>query len=147
MNKNPASLALLLLLASAIASADGLLQKKGPKEFLPVDQAFELQPLDLRNGKMHIEWRIAKGYYLYRDRLKFTLSAPAGAALGTPVLPQGEQHEDDYYGVTQVYRQNLIAELPPPAGKGPVKLSVSYQGCADAGLCYPPQTRALELAR
>jgi thiol:disulfide interchange protein DsbD len=134
------------MLVCAGALADSLLPKKQP-EFLPVDQAFEIQPLEVRHGKLHVEWRIAKGYYLYRERLKFTLEAPAGAALGAPALPRGEQHEDDYQGKTEVYRQTLAAELPLPQGKGPVKLAVGYQGCADAGLCYPPQTRTLELAR
>jgi len=137
---------LFALASAAAAGGNSLLPNKTP-EFLPVDQAFELQPLDNRNGKLHVEWRIAKGYYLYRNRLKFTLESPAGAALGSPALPNGEDHEDDYFGKTQVYRQALVADLPMPQGKGPVKLTVGYQGCADAGLCYPPQTRTLELQR
>ena len=138
--------AVLLALASAAAAgANSLLPSKTP-EFLPVDQAFELQPLDKRNGKLHVEWRIAKGYYLYRNRLKFSIESPPGA-LAAPALPKGEDHEDDYFGKTQVYRQTLAADLAMPQGKGPVRITVGYQGCADAGLWYPPQTRTLELQR
>lgn len=130
-------------------AADGLMPKKsGEPEFLPVDQAFEIQPLESRKKRqLTVGWRIAKGYYLYRERLKFTLTAPAGARLGTAVLPKGEKHDDENFGPSVIYRGLLEARLPVGAAKGPYAVTVQYQGCADAGLCYPPQTRTLELAR
>ena len=135
-----------MTLACAAFAAESLLPKK--PDFLPVDQAFEIQPLELRDGKLHVGWRIAKDYYLYRDRLKFTLAGPAGATLGAPVLPASQPHEDEHFGTTQVYRDLLVVPVPfTAAAKGPVKLTVVYQGCADAGLCYPPQTRTLEAMR
>lgn len=138
-----------MTLAFVAGASDGILPKKtGAPEFLPVDQAFEIQPLESHKGKLAASWRIAKGYYLYRDRLKFTLVAPQDAKLGAPVLPAGEKHEDEHFGPTVVYRDRLSAELPlSGAAKGPYQLTVVYQGCADAGLCYPPQTRTLELER
>lgn len=132
-------------LFTGTAAADALFPKKGQPDFLPVDQAFELQPLERRDGKLLVAWRIAKDYYLYRDRLKFTLAQPGGATLGVPVLPAGETHTDEYFGEVEVYRGTLRAALPY-AGTGPVKISVAYQGCADKGLCYPIQTRSLELS-
>lgn len=130
-------------------AADSILGKKtGEPEFLPVDQAFEIQPLEAhKGGKLAMGWRIAKGYYLYRDRMKFTLTAPSGAKLGDAALPKGEKHDDEHFGPTVIYRGLLNVELPVTAPKGPYTLTVQYQGCADAGLCYPPQTRTLELAR
>jgi thiol:disulfide interchange protein len=141
-----AGFAALALSGAAVA---GLVPKKdGQPEFLPVDQAFEIQPLELRDGKLVASWRIAKDYYLYRDRLKFTLAAPAAAKLGAAALPTGEKHHDEHFGTVEVYRGDLHAELPITGAKtGPYKVTVVYQGCADAGLCYPPQTRTLELAR
>jgi thiol:disulfide interchange protein DsbD len=131
----------------SVAAADGLLPKK-KQDFLPVDEAFELQPLEVRDGALEVSWRIAQDYYLYRDRLKFTLAQPAGTTLGTPVLPASEKYHDEHFGTVEVFRHTLRAKLPlAAAAAGPYKLTVVYQGCADAGLCYPPQTRTLEAAR
>lgn len=151
MNHNfwrPALAGMTLAAAALSASAaDSILGKKSEPEFLPVDQAFEIQPLESRKkGELTVGWRIAKGYYLYRDRLKFSLAAPAGAKLGAAVLPAGEKHEDEHFGTTIVYRGLFEAALPVGAAKGPYSVTVQYQGCADKGLCYPPQTRTLELA-
>lgn len=132
---------------NVMAGGDSLLPKKQVQlEFLPVDQAFELQPLERRDGKLIVSWRIAKNYYLYRDRLKFTLLTPAGAKLGAAQLPTALKYKDEHFGDTDIYRERLQAELPlAAAASGPVELTVAYQGCADAGLCYPVQTRTLEI--
>jgi thiol:disulfide interchange protein DsbD len=142
-------LAAALLFVALSAHADGLLPKKSEPEFLPVDQAFELQPLEYRDGKLHVSWRITKGYYLYRDRFKFTLTQPAAAKLGKPVLPPSESHKDEHFGKTEIFHDaKLVAQLPVSgAAAPPFKLTVVYQGCADKGLCYPPQTRTLEAER
>ena len=136
----------LLALSSAFAATP--FGSKQP-EFLPVDQAFELQPLVWKDdGTLEVSWRIAKDYYLYRDRLKFTAAAPHAASLGKPALPPSLPYEDEHFGTVQVYRDKLVVVLPfAKAAKGEVKLTVVYQGCADAGLCYPPQTRALDAKR
>lgn len=135
----------VLLFSGADAGGDSLLPEKNDRlEFLPVDQAFELQPLERRDGKLMVSWRIARQYYLYRERLKFTLLEPAGARLSKPALPTAAKYKDEYFGEVEIYRETLRAELPY-SDKGPVKLSVAYQGCADKGLCYPIQTRTLEL--
>ena len=134
------------VVACSTAFADGgLLGKKKP-EFLPVDLAFDLQPLVRKDdGTLEVSWRIAKDYYLYRDRLKFTAAAPASLKLGKPVLPASLPYEDEHFGTMQIYRDKVVVQLPSSTeAKGAVSLTVVYQGCADAGLCYPPQTRTLE---
>jgi thioredoxin:protein disulfide reductase len=138
------------LLTVSASAADGLLPKKGgAPEFLPVDQAFEVQPLVWKgDGLLEVSWRIAKDYYLYRDRLEFTAAAPASLKLGAPVLPTSEPYHDEHFGTMQVYRDKLVVQVPfDKNAKGPISLTVGYQGCANAGLCYPPQTRTLETHR
>jgi thioredoxin:protein disulfide reductase len=152
MNRLPliALCAACLFTAAATPAQDRLIPKRAPTpDFLPVDEAFELQPLEWRDGQLTVTWRIAPEYYLYRGRLQFALDEPAGIPLAPPPLPKGEDHEDEFFGKTEIYRDRLEIRLPlaaPPAAKT-AKLTVVYQGCADAGLCYPPQTRTLEAKR
>ena len=136
-----------LMCSVAFAATDPLGKKK--PEFLPVDQAFELQPLVWKaDGTLEVSWRITKEYYLYRDRLKFSAAAPHASKLGKPVLPASLPYEDEHFGTTQVYRDKLVVQLPlAKDADGEVKVTVVYQGCADAGLCYPPQTRTLGATR
>lgn len=110
-------------------------------EFLPVEQAFELQPTEWKNGQLAVSWRVTPGYYLYRDKLTLEASTP-GLKLGTPVLPTSKTMEDELFGTVEIYDGDLIVALPA-TGSGTLK--VRYQGCAKAGLCYPPQTRELSV--
>ena len=115
-------------------------------DLLPVDQAFAVSAEAAAPDAVRIQWKIADGYYLYRHR---TSVKPAAAAVrsGALQLPAGEPHEDEYFGKTQTYRHALTATLPGIAGAGAtVSLTVKYQGCADLGICYPPQTRTLLVA-
>ncbi len=114
----------------------------GPQqpEFLEVDQAFRLQVERPGNGATVLRWDIAPGYYLYRERLRFAGLAPDGA----PSLPPGEPYHDEYFGDSRIYRDSLEVVI---AGSDGASLDVGWQGCADAGLCYPPQSRTLDLAR
>ncbi|AXJ06123.1 thiol:disulfide interchange protein [Pseudomonas fluorescens] len=107
-------------------------------EFLPVDKAFVLTSERLDSGETQLFWQIADGYYLYQKRLKFD----GLATQNVPALPEGQSHSDEYFGEQPVYRQGLELKIPA-AATGQIK--VSYQGCADAGLCYPPQTRVIDL--
>lgn len=107
-------------------------------DFLPVAKAFIFTSERLDSGETQLYWQIADGYYLYQQRLKFD-GLPAEHK---PALPPGESHSDEFFGEQQVYRQGL--ELRIPAGAtGQIK--VGFQGCADAGLCYPPQTQVVDL--
>ena len=136
----------LAAVALSASAADSILGKKGEPEFLPVDQAFEIQPLESRKkGELTVSWRIAKGYYLYRDRLKFALAAPAGARGGAGGPRGGKTPASALFAPPIVSRAPRVAALPVGAARGPYSVTVQYQGCADKGLCYPPQTRTLEL--
>ena len=146
----PIVIALLALAtcASAQAGGAGFLDKpKAESQFLPVDQAFEIQPLERKNGNLLVSWRIAPGYYLYRQRLSFELLTPKSAKSGKPALPRGEKHSDEYMGEVEIYHLPMLVAKVPLEAKTPkaIKVKVGYQGCADAGLCYPPQERVLEL--
>ncbi|UQS13169.1 protein-disulfide reductase DsbD [Pseudomonas sp. HS6] len=128
---------LFALLISGLAQAGNDPFATKP-EFLPVDKAFVLTSERLDSGETQLFWQITDGYYLYQKRLKFDGLATENA----PALPEGESHSDEYFGEQPVYRQGLELKIPA-AAKGQIK--VSYQGCADAGLCYPPQTRVIDL--
>jgi thiol:disulfide interchange protein DsbD len=139
----PAFAGMTLVLSTAVFAGTDPFGKKKP-EFLPVDAAFELQPLVSRGGTLEISWRIAENYYLYRDKLKITTTAP-GLKLDKPVLPASIPYEDEHFGTVQVYRTKLVVLVPYTGDLRPGEtVKVVYQGCADAGLCYPPQTRTLE---
>jgi thiol:disulfide interchange protein DsbD len=128
---------LFVLLMSGMAQAGT--DPFAPKpDFLPVDKAFVLTSERLESGETQLFWQIAEGYYLYQKRMKFD----GLAAQNMPALPEGESHSDEFFGEQPVYRQGLEVKIPA-AASGPIK--VTYQGCADAGLCYPPQTRVIDL--
>ncbi|HHC73092.1 MAG TPA: protein-disulfide reductase DsbD [Thiotrichales bacterium] len=119
------------------------------EEFLDPDQAFvfSVEAIDART--VVARWQIADGYYLYRDKFRFRLvEAPEGVSLGTPELPPGETKEDELFGRVQVFHRQAEARLPllGPAAGGRVVIEAVYQGCAEAGLCYPPQTKRTTLS-
>lgn len=114
-------------------------------DLLPVDQAYVLSAEAAGPDAVKVRWDIADGYYLYRHRISVA-PATAGARAGALRMPKGEPHEDQYFGKTETYRGELIATLPGIAGAGrTLSLKIKYQGCADVGICYPPQTRTLSV--
>ena len=131
----------LLLGASAQA---GIFDGNPPGNFLPVEEAF-VPGVTVDDGELNVRWRIADGYYLYKHALKFELPGNSSATLGEPQIPAGEKHVDEFFGEVETYRQQLTVTLPVSGGPLPQAIEVVYQGCADAGLCYPPQTRLLDL--
>jgi thiol:disulfide interchange protein DsbD len=114
-------------------------------DLLPVDEAFALTAKATSADRVALEWKIADGYYLYRHRIK---AVSAGAAqLGAIELPHGTPHDDEFFGRVETFRKHLAGSVPVTATDGgKVTLKVSYQGCADAGVCYPPQSRTLTVA-
>jgi len=116
--------------------------------FLPPDQAFRVSASADGPNRVRINWVIAQGYYLYQSRLKFATTTP-GVTLGKPELPAGDIKQDEYFGKQVVYHVELVAGLPltrtAAAGKD-VTINVTYQGCATAGLCYPPITKPLTIS-
>jgi thiol:disulfide interchange protein DsbD len=118
---------------------------EGEDEYLDPDVAFVLTAEAQSANNIQLNWRIADGYYLYKQRIKLE---PANAAqpVGAIVLPKGEPHSDEYFGTQEVYRQSLDASFSVPPGAKTVDVKVTYQGCADAGLCYPPITKKLSVS-
>lgn len=110
---------------------------------LPPDQAFRLSAARLDDGSLRLEWTIAKGYYLYRDN--FAVRAGAADLRIARFEGDAQSKDDPTFGVTATFQNKVAAQLPSPdtvAGS----LQVTYQGCQDAGICYPPTTRQVDLA-
>ena len=134
----------LTIFALLTVIAAGLTPDKARAEatFLAADQAFTLRTVvpTEPDQPVKLEWTIAPGYYLYRDRLEVT-ARPSGTLV--PIeRPPGEQKEDPNFGPMEVYHEGVVLAVP---SRGARSLTVSWQGCAEAGLCYPPQTREVSL--
>jgi len=104
-------------------------------DLLEPEQAFRFSARAVDDGAVEVRFAIADGYYLYRDRLRF--SAEGNARLGQPALPAGIPHKDEFFGEMPIYRGKLSIRLPVQ-GEGRFELKVVSQGCADAGVCYVP---------
>ncbi len=115
-------------------------------ELPPVDEVFVLSAQATAPDRIELRWKIADGYYLYRHRT--AASADAAFANARLALPNGKAHRDEFFGDVETYRQSLTGVLTgtPADGAASTTLTVKYQGCADAGVCYPPQTRTLKVA-
>ncbi|PPV06973.1 C-type cytochrome biogenesis protein [Xanthomonas bromi] len=114
-------------------------------DLLPVNQAFALSATADSRDRIALSWKIAPGYYLYRHRI--SVKSGQGFAAGELALPEGESKHDEFFGQVQTYREQLRATLAgkaDPAAQTAV-LQVQYQGCADAGVCYPPQRREIRV--
>ena len=109
------------------------------EEFLDPEVAFKFSARALDANTLEARWQIADGYYMYRDKFKFEL---AGATLGAPQLPPGKMKQDEYFGKVETYLKDVRIALPiqRTPGATSVTLKATSQGCADAGLCYTPQT-------
>jgi len=124
----------LLLTAPLVAMA-------ADEEPLRVEQAFRFEAAAAAEN-VEISWQAAPGYYLYKKRFGFA-SRSAGIDLGVPAYPDGEIHEDEFFGRSIIYRDSFTVTMPytRSAGAGDtLELELKSQGCADLGLCYPPQT-------
>jgi thiol:disulfide interchange protein DsbD len=133
----------------AAGGVDGILDKAraSQDEFLPPDEAFKLEAKPEGPDRVRLTWQIAEGYYLYKSRTKAATSSTQ-AQLGPLAMPTGKVHTDDYFGEQEVYYIELDATLPvarPGGGSIDLPLDVTYQGCADAGLCYPPITKQVSV--
>ncbi|WP_049057514.1 protein-disulfide reductase DsbD [Klebsiella aerogenes] len=132
---------LILLLCSASASA-GLFDAPGRSNFVPADRAFAFD-FQQNQHDLNLSWHIKDGYYLYRKQITLTTK---DAAIVEPSLPPGEWHEDEFYGKSEIYRQRLTLPITLTQASKAATLTVTYQGCADAGFCYPPETKVVPLS-
>ena len=138
----------LTLLTWALMSPQGYGQNplaealKQQSEFLPVREAYQLDGTIASDGALRLYWQIADGYYLYQHAFKVRqLDAESAASLDID-FPPALAKTDEFFGAVQVYydEADLTVRLPPDTSN--LSVSVTYQGCADAGLCYPPETEA-----
>jgi thiol:disulfide interchange protein DsbD len=132
-------------LAAGFAHAAGL--PGGEPKLLPPEQAFRFSARALGTDMLEARFDVADGYYLYRDKLSFTLE-PAELAAGTPVLPDGKRKHDEFFGDVETYRGRVVVRVPlaRAAPGGSITLKAASQGCADAGVCYPPTLQQVRLA-
>lgn len=112
-------------------------------EFLEPDAAFVFSSDPEGSDHLQLRWDIAPDYYLYRERMKFAV-VEGDLALGEPSFPTGEIKEDEFFGRMEVYHDTLQVQLPITSGREG-RVAVTYQGCAEAGICYPPQTKTVAL--
>ncbi len=142
---------LFLLLASPVF-ATGLLDNRpsatlgaasNSADFLPVHEAFKLSLVQADAQTVKLRFVATDGYYLYRHRFQFR-TEPADIRLGAPNIPEGEAKHDEFFGDVEVYHGVLDIELPRNDPRA-FTLLVGYQGCADKGLCYPPETARLNI--
>ncbi|MFN1131476.1 protein-disulfide reductase DsbD [Lelliottia nimipressuralis] len=134
-------LTLILLLCSTSVFA-GLFDAPGRSNFIPADQAFVFD-FQQDQHDLNLTWQVKEGYYLYRKQVSIT---PARATVGEPQLPAGEWHEDEFYGKSEIYRHRLTVPVTVNQASSGATMTVTYQGCADAGFCYPPETKVVPLS-
>jgi thiol:disulfide interchange protein len=113
-------------------------------DFLNPDVAFRVGG-QIQGNSVLVRWVMADGYYLYRSKMAFAAESPDLSVLPAE-LPAGTVKTDPYLGTQQIYTQQVQVRVPiarTDAGAHPVQLKVTYQGCAEAGLCYPPITKVI----
>ncbi len=137
-----AAVTLLLL------TGTGVTLQAQEEELLPPEQAFALTAW-MQGDSVIAEYRIAPGYYMYRERFAFEIEASdAPARFGAASMPPGKIMEDEFFGKMETYRDRVRIELPvvfDAAAATELRLKAVSQGCADIGVCYPPQKQALAL--
>lgn len=117
-------------------------QKSSQNRFIPVDQAFAFD-FRQQSDQLTLSWQIHPDYYLYRQQIKIV---PHNATLGALTLPEGIAHHDEFYGEVAIFKQQLTLKIPIMQAGEQASVSVTYQGCAEAGFCYPPETRVVPLS-
>jgi len=147
MRRRPAeriACAAWVLVVPAFASALAAGLPVQPK-LLPPDQAFRLSARALDPTTIEARFDVADGYYLYRDRIHFSV----GSSGNLPAdLPSGLRKHDEFFGDVETYRGPVVIRvaLPSAAPGRTLTLQTDSQGCADVGVCYPPNPQALEIA-
>jgi thiol:disulfide interchange protein DsbD len=133
-------LAAACILQVVCSDAFAARELKKPAEVFRFDARME-------SGEIVVDWDIEDGYYLYRERMQYSL---VDGGLGSPVFPDGEVHSDEFFGEQIIFRNRIQVRIPVqelPQGQAELTLKIRSQGCADYGLCYPPQDWEAKLER
>jgi len=133
---------LLLVLVCLLSCLLSMAAK--PADLLEPEKAFGFSARVLDERTIEVYFAIAEGYYLYRERLKFAAEGNPAIKLGTPELPRGIPHKDEFFGSMETYRKSVAIRIPVE-GSGRFELKVTSQGCADAGVCYVPMDSSATL--
>lgn len=132
----------LILLFCSTSTFAGLFDAPGRSSFVPADQAFAFD-FQQNQHDLNLTWQVKDGYYLYRKQVSIT---PARAEIAEVTLPAGVWHEDEFYGKSEIYRNTLTIPVTINQAQSGATLTVTYQGCADAGFCYPPESKTVPLS-
>ena len=122
---------------------------KNNEPFLDVDQAFAYSSDMLDGNNLVARWKIAEDYYLYREKFSFEIRDASGISLGAVTLPRGQMKNDESFGDMEVFHDGVEVKLPllrTNLNPTNITLVAKYQGCAEAGFCYPPQERLLPIS-
>lgn len=147
MNRRPLVL-LALIWVGGMAGAKPWWMRDSPSnetDFLPPDVAFRVGS-SIDGNVLRLRWVIADGYYLYGRKIDVQAESP-DLVVSAPALPPGIIKTDPYLGLQEIYQQQLeatVAYSRIDGGAHPLQIRVTYQGCAEAGLCYPPITKVLQ---
>jgi len=114
-------------------------------DFLPPEQAFVFSAAMTSPGTLELRYRIAPGYYMYRERFGLSISPLGAATLGQAAYPKGDVKYDPTFEKDMEVYHRQVAIAVPVTGSQPFTLTVTSQGCADAGLCYPPADHTVKL--
>lgn len=141
--------ALALLAVTALPASAGLLDGTQPASaddgILSVNEAFQPQTAIFYEGELVIGVTAAPGAYLYRSKFEVTPVDPPHYGLGSMKLEPGEKIHDEHFGDVEVYRKAIEAHFHPGGSHGPRTLRITYQGCLENKVCYPPQSRDVEV--
>ncbi|MFT5880038.1 MAG: thiol:disulfide interchange protein [Moritella sp.] len=111
-------------------------------DFLPATDAFAFSHMQ-QAGQLNVFWKIADGYYLYKDKVRIMINDKPYQAQD---IPPGTDYQDGYFGQVKIIKQQLILSLPLATLAPASSIKIQYQGCAIAGLCYPPMTQSITTA-
>jgi thioredoxin:protein disulfide reductase len=135
-------------IGAAVSPLDSLVKgvkdKLTPEELLPPDEAFQASATADGPESIRVSWQIAKGYYLYKEKTKIQLIGKAKNKLGEYTIRSGIPKEDEAFGKVEIFYDELNVDVPViRTDRTPelITLELSYQGCADRGVCYPPMTK------
>ncbi|MDT0177033.1 protein-disulfide reductase DsbD [Pantoea sp. RRHST58] len=134
-------IAFALALFIALPTQASIFSPNASSRFVPVDQAFAFD-FSQQGRQLTLSWKVKEGYYLYRQQIHVSAQQ---AQIAPVTLPPGQPHEDEFYGKSEIYSQDLQVPVQLRQAASGASLSVTWQGCAAAGFCYPPETRTIPL--
>ncbi|NOS90123.1 MAG: protein-disulfide reductase DsbD [Methylococcaceae bacterium] len=121
---------------------------KAPAELLPAEQAYRFFATVKDANTLHVNWELADGYYLYREKVQLQLLKAAGVTIGPYKIPNGTPKHDEAFGDVEIFHNSLSFDVPllrTSTNAQTITLQAGYQGCADRGVCYPPISKKLDL--